>query len=146
MKNIVIKPIGVIHSPYKKLEGMPIQAYRSDKSGKIELYKKYKKGLQDIEGFSHLIILYQFHRAKPYSLLKSPFLDDRPRGVFAMRGPSRPNYIGISIIKLIKVTGNILKVGNIDVLDGTPLLDIKPYVKKFDTRKNVKIGWLKGKI
>lgn len=120
MKYKEIKPIGIIHSPYTKLEGIPIQAYKSDKNGEIELYKKYEKGLKDIEGFSHLIILYQFHRAKPYTLQNRPFLDDKPKGIFAIRGPSRPNYIGLSIVKLIKVAGNILKVGNIDVLDGTP--------------------------
>lgn len=146
MIDIEFKPIGIIHSPYKKLDGMPIQSCMSNKNGKIEVYKRYEKGLKDIDGFSHLIILYYFHKAKPYKLLSKPFLDDKPHGIFAIRYPNRPNYIGISVVKLLSVRGNILEVGNIDVLDKTPLLDIKPYFPKFDTRKNVRIGWFKGKI
>ena len=146
MKKIEIKPIGIIHSPYKKLEDIPCQGYKSDKVGEVEVYEKYVEGLKDVNGFSHLIILYRFHKAKPYSLLGKPFLDDNPKGIFAIRGPSRPNYIGLSIVELLEIKCNILKVGNIDVLDGTPLLDIKPYVSKFDIRENVKIGWLEGKI
>ena len=146
MGRITIEPIGIIHSPYKKVEDIPCQGYRSKKKGKIEVYKKYEEGLKDVEGFSHLIILYLFHKAKRYALLAKPFLDNKPKGIFAIRGPYRPNHIGLSVVKLLEKKANILKVGNIDVLDGTPLLDIKPYVPRFDVRKNVRYGWLKGKL
>ena len=144
--NIVLKSIGIIRSPYKRKEDIPCQGYKSNKTGTIKVYKKYAKGLNDVEGFSHLIIIYLFHKAKGYSLLAKPFLENKLHGIFAIRGPNRPNKIGISIVKLLERKGNILKIGNIDVLDGTPLLDIKPYVPKFDVRENVKIGWLKGKL
>lgn len=145
-KEIKIKPIGIIRSPYKKVEDIPCQGYKSDKNGEIEVYKEYEKGLRDVDGFSHLIILYLFHKAKKHSLLAKPFLDDKVKGIFAIRGPRRPNHIGISVVKLFKIKRNILKIGNVDVLDGTPLLDIKPYVPKFDIREKVRFGWLEGKI
>ena len=141
-----IEPIGVIHSPYKKLENMPIQPIFSDSIGEIEVFKKFEKGLKDLEGFSHIIILYYFHKSEKTTLHAKPFLVDDLKGVFATRSPNRPNHIGLSILKLLKVEGNKLKVSGIDALDGTPLIDIKPYVDKFDQRQDVKIGWLKGKI
>jgi len=143
---IKFEPVGIIHSPYKRMKDIPCQGYRSKKIGKIEVYKKYEEGLKDVEGFSHLIILYLFHKAKTFSLKAKPFLDDKPKGIFAIRSPYRPNHIGISVVKLLERKGNILKVGEIDVLDGTPLLDIKPYVPKFDIRENVRFGWLEGKL
>lgn len=143
---IEFKPIGVIHSPYKTKQEMPIQAYQSKKGAEIEVFKEYADGLKDIEGFSHIIILYWFHKSKGYSLHVRPFLDENFRGIFACRHPDRPNPIGISTVKLLERKGNILRVEGIDVLDGTPLIDIKPYIPKFDERKDAKVGWIKGKI
>lgn len=146
MKEKTISPIGIIHSPYKRIEEIPCQGYKSEMKGEIKVYKEYEKGLKDVDGFSHLIILYVFHKAKSYSLLGRPFLDNNLKGIFAIRGPNRPNHIGLSVVRLLKVNKNKLIVGNIDVLNGTPLLDIKPYVPRFDLREDVKIGWLTGKV
>ena len=143
---IELKPIGVIHSTYKTKEEVPIQASRSNKVGEIEVFEKYEQGLKDIGGFSHIIILYLFNKSSGYELHVKPFLDDKLRGLFATRAPKRPNPIGISIVKLIEIRKNILEVSGIDVIDETPLVDIKPYVPEFDQRENVKIGWLEGKI
>jgi tRNA-Thr(GGU) m(6)t(6)A37 methyltransferase TsaA len=143
---IRIEPIGVIRSPFKSIGEIPCQAYKSDKIGEIEVFKQYEQGLKDVEGFSHLIILFIFHKREGYSLFAKPFLDAKKRGVFATRSPARPNHIGVSVVELLERKGNILKVGGIDVLDGTPLLDIKPYVPQFDQREKVKIGWLEGKV
>jgi tRNA-Thr(GGU) m(6)t(6)A37 methyltransferase TsaA len=152
-----LKPIGTIHTPYRKDEDAPHQAYKSKDVGEIEVFDEYKKGLKDVEGFSHLIILYEFHKSTKRSvkkehymqsmgLLVKPYLDDIPRGVFATRSPNRPNPIGLTVVELLERKRNILKVRGIDMLDGTPLLDIKPYVPKFDHRTRVKIGWLEGKL
>jgi len=141
-----IQPIGVIYSPYKNLKKIPCQAYKSDKTGRIKVFKKFAKGLKDVEGFSHLTILYYFHKSKDYKLIAKPFLDDKPKGIFAIRGPHRPNHIGVSTVRLLKVKSNELIVKGIDALNGTPLLDIKPYIPTFDERIKVKIGWLKGKL
>lgn len=143
---IELKPIGIIRSPYKSKENIPCQAYKSEKIGEIEVFKKYEGGLKDIERFSHIIIVYYFHLSEDYSLHVKPFLDTELRGVFATRHPRRPNRIGISTVKLLERKGNILKIKGMDVVDGTPLLDIKPYVPKFDERKDVKIGWLTDKL
>jgi tRNA-Thr(GGU) m(6)t(6)A37 methyltransferase TsaA len=142
---IKIRPIGVIHSPFKMKEKTPIQPIKSNKVGQVEVYKKFAAGLRDITGFSHIILIYRFHKSKGYKLQVKPFLDDQEHGVFATRYPARPNQIGISVVKLLKQKSNILFVKGIDVLDGTPLLDIKPYVPAFDAAKNVRIGWLKGR-
>jgi tRNA-Thr(GGU) m(6)t(6)A37 methyltransferase TsaA len=152
-----LKPIGIIHTTYKKNGEVPHQAYKSKEVGEIEVFKEYEEGLKDIEGFSHLIILYLFHKSVKRSmkkehflnslgLLVKPYLDDTPRGLFATRSPNRPNPIGLTIVELLKREGNILKVKCVDMLDGTPLLDIKPYVPKFDQKTGVKIGWLEGKV
>jgi len=141
-----LKPIGIIHTPYKTKKEIPCQGYSTNKTGIITIFKKYAAGLKDIEGFSHIWIIYSFHKAEKYKPLVKPFLDNKKHGLFATRYFNRPNPIGISLVKLIKKKDNILTVKEIDVLDKTPLLDIKPYVPKFDYRKNVKIGWLKGKL
>lgn len=141
-----IKPIGIIHSPFKSKEETPIQPFRSKAIGRIEVFKKYQQGLQDIDGFSHIIIVYEFHKSKGYALKVRPYMDVKLRGLFATRAPRRPNQIGMSVVKLIKRRGNILTVKNIDIIDGAPLLDIKPYVPEFGAGERVKIGWLKGKI
>jgi tRNA-Thr(GGU) m(6)t(6)A37 methyltransferase TsaA len=151
------KPIGIIHTPYKKDKDAPYQAYKSKDVGKIEVFKEFEEGLKDIEGFSHLIILYEFHKSvkrsvkKEYylnslGLLVKPYLDDTPHGLFATRSPNRPNPIGLTVVELLEHKENILKVRGIDMLDGTPLLDIKPYVPTFDRKNDVRIGWLEGKL
>ncbi len=134
-------PIGVIHSPFSDQKETPIQSVYSQSQGSIEVYPQFEEGLQDIEGLSHLILLYVLDRAAPYSLRVKPFLDDRLHGLFATRYPARPNPIGLSIVELIKRRDNILEISGVDVLDGTPLLDIKPYVPDFDIRTNVRTGW-----
>ncbi|MCD6246414.1 tRNA (N6-threonylcarbamoyladenosine(37)-N6)-methyltransferase TrmO [candidate division WOR-3 bacterium] len=149
MREICYKPIGVIHSPFKKIEGTPIQPLAEnakDIKGKVEVFKEYEDGLKDIEGFSHIILIYHFNRVKKGKLIVKPYMDEENHGVFATRAPGRPNPIGISIVKLIKVEKNILIVENFDILDGTPLLDIKNYVPEFDNRNVKKVGWLEKNI
>ncbi|MEW6447107.1 MAG: tRNA (N6-threonylcarbamoyladenosine(37)-N6)-methyltransferase TrmO [Bacillota bacterium] len=146
MAEIVYKPIGVIHSPFKETKGMPVQpAGASGVAGTVVLEPDYIAGLKDIEGFSHIFLIYHFHLCKGFSLTVKPFLDHSVRGLFATRAPGRPNSIGISIVRLVKVEGNTLSVEDIDVVDGTPLLDIKPYVPEFDAVKAERVGWLSGK-
>lgn len=125
---------------------MPIQAAFSDAEGTVEVAPAYEAGLKDVEGFSHIVLIYWFHRSQGYRLQARPFLDQEERGVFAMRYPARPNPIGISVVELVAREGNRLRVRGIDVLDGTPLLDIKPFIPPFDHREGVRIGWLKGKV
>ena len=146
MDNIELKPIGIIHSPYTNRKRMPIQPSFSCETGEVEVFSEYEPGLKDIEGFSHIILLYHFNKSEGYNLHVTPYLDENLRGVFATRAPLRPNPIELSILKLIERNSNILKVGGIDILDKTPLLDIKPYVPEFDRRENVWSGWLVGKI
>ena len=142
-KEVKLKPIGIIHTPYKESKGIPIQGkFEKGAAGQIEIFPEYQEGLKDIEGFSHLILIYYFDRAKEEKLIGKPFLEDKPHGIFAIRGPMRPNHIGLSIVKLEKVEGNIVTFSEVDMLDNTPLLDIKPYVSHFDSRQNVKNGWL----
>jgi tRNA-Thr(GGU) m(6)t(6)A37 methyltransferase TsaA len=141
-----VKPIGIIHSPFKHREDTPIQPIRSKAIGEIEVYKEYQEGLEDIGGFSQIILIYRFHKSRGYRLKVKPFLDDKLRGVFATRAPRRPNQIGISVVKLLRRENNVLFVKGIDVIDGTPLLDIKPYVPDFEPEAEIKIGWLEGKI
>ena len=146
MKNIVYQPIGTIHSPFQTIQGMPIQpAGAKGVQGTVEINPEYADGLQDLEGFSHIILIYHFHLSKGYSLKVKPFMDENLRGVFATRAPKRPNPIGISVVRLVRVEGNILRIENIDIVDGTPLLDIKPYVPEFDIAEERRIGWLSEK-
>ncbi len=143
MNNITYRPIGNIRTPFKKQAGMPIQPSGAQGvRGTIKIKKDYIGGLKDLEGFSHLVLIYHFHLSKEYDLIVTPFLDDQPRGVFATRAPRRPNSIGFSIVKLNAVEGDILEIENVDIVDGTPLLDIKPYVSAFDAQTEVKTGWL----
>ncbi len=136
-------PIGTIETPFKDREGMPIQSSGAKGiKGKIYINPAYEEGLADIDGFSHLILLYHFHKSKGFDLMVTPFLDKTQRGVFATRAPRRPNAIGLSIVRLMSRTGNILEIQDIDVLDNTPLLDIKPYVPGFDTKTVTSTGWL----
>ncbi|MDI6776282.1 MAG: tRNA (N6-threonylcarbamoyladenosine(37)-N6)-methyltransferase TrmO [Syntrophales bacterium] len=127
------------------LEETPYQGYRSHEVGEVEVFEEFEEGLADLDGFSHIILLYLFHKSDSYSLKVKPFLDDSLRGLFATRHPGRPNPIGLSVVKLLSRRKNILRIAEIDALDGTPLLDIKPYVPQFDQREKVKVGWLEGK-
>jgi len=141
------KPIGVVHSPFKEAVGTPIQS-KAGKGikGTIEIFPEFVGGLADLDGFSHIILISYFHLAKDYKLKVVPFMDDVERGVFATRAPSRPNPIGISVVKLNKIIDNILHVENIDIIDGTPLLDIKPYLPDFDSETEFRKGWLESNI
>lgn len=141
-----VKPIGIIHTPFKSIQETPIQPSRSKATSEVEVFKEYQEGLEDVGGFSHLILIYWFHRSKGYCLRVKPFLDTQLRGLFATRAPGRPNQIGLSVVKLLRREENILVVEGIDIIDGTPLLDIKPYVPDFEPGGKIKIGWLKGKI
>jgi len=136
-----MKPIGIIHSPFNDKAQTPIQPTRSHASGQVEVYPEYAPGLQDLEAFSHIYLLYAFHLSDGYQLKVQPFLDDELHGLFATRHPCRPNPIGISIVRLLARQDNILEIEAVDVLDGTPLLDIKPYVPDFDVHSDVKTGW-----
>lgn len=140
---ITYHPIGVIHSPFTTTEGMPIQPTgASGIEGTVEVFEEYAEGLKDLSGFSHIMLLYHFHQSSGYKLTVKPFLDDADHGLFATRAPRRPNRIGLSVVKLTRVDGRTLYIENVDVLDGTPLLDIKPYVPEFDNHPADRIGWL----
>jgi tRNA-Thr(GGU) m(6)t(6)A37 methyltransferase TsaA len=140
---IEYRSIGVIHSPFKRLEDMPIQPTGArGVKGRVEVFPRCAEGVKDLDGFSHIIVLYHFHRVDRTELIVTPFLDDQPRGVFSTRAPKRPNAIGLSILKLDAVEKSTLQVSNVDILDGTPLLDIKPYVPAFDQHPADRIGWL----
>ena len=142
-KEISIKTIGVIHTPYKDAKGIPIQGkFDNNVVGSAELFAEYKDGLKDVTGFSHVYLIYFFDRAKEENLLGQPFLEDEKHGIFAIRSPNRPNHIGISIVKIKNVEDCSLTFSEVDILDGTPLIDIKPYVYYFDSRANVKNGWI----
>jgi len=144
---VCFKPIGVIHTPFKTLNGIPIQSVMSDEKGIIEIFEEYHPALKDLDGFGYIYCLYLFDMVKlPVPLQSKPFLDDDIKGVFAIRSPFRPNPIGISILKLLKIEGNEIHVSDVEMLDKTPILDIKPYIPEVDTRVTDKIGWLKGKI
>jgi tRNA-Thr(GGU) m(6)t(6)A37 methyltransferase TsaA len=140
-------PIGIIHSPFSDPIDMPIQpASALGITGKVVIEPEYQEGLKDLDGFSHIILLYNFHLSSGYKLIAKPFLDDESHGVFATRAPCRPNPIGLSVLRLEKIDGLTLHVSNIDIVDGTPLLDIKPFVPTFDCPPDVSIGWLSDKL
>ncbi|WP_320008293.1 tRNA (N6-threonylcarbamoyladenosine(37)-N6)-methyltransferase TrmO [Maridesulfovibrio sp.] len=140
---IIFHPIGHVSSPHKSLEGMPIQpSGAKDIVGKIVLYGALEEGLQDLDGFSHIILLYHFHKNDGFELKVKPFMDTVERGLFSTRAPRRPNMIGMSTVELLSIEGNILHIKGVDILDGTPLLDIKPYVQKFDAVDADRFGWL----
>jgi tRNA-Thr(GGU) m(6)t(6)A37 methyltransferase TsaA len=141
--DIIYQPIGIIHSPFNSLEDMPIQP-TSDTSGSgtVEIFPQFIDGLKDLEGFSHIYLLYHFHEVHQSRLIVTPFLDKEPRGIFATRAPSRPNPIGLSLVNLVRLENNLIYVDRLDVLNETPLLDIKPYVPDFEHIQNVQVGWL----
>jgi len=137
------RPIGVVHSPWTSREGMPIQPSRSDGArGWIEVFSEYADGLADLEGFSHIVLLSHLHASTGFKLRVVPFLDTVERGLFATRAPRRPNPIGLSVLRLLEVCDARLDVADLDMLDGTPVLDIKPYVGEFDLRHETRFGWL----
>jgi len=148
--HITYRPIGVVRSPLTTPGGDPPQGiFAPDIAGEVEVFPEYAKGLTDLSGFSHLYLLYHFHLAGDVDLMKKPFLDEVPHGIFAIRYFNRPNPIGLSVVRLEGISGpseNILQVSELDILDGAPLLDIKPVVPAFDYREDVKIGWLEGKV
>lgn len=135
-------PIGIIHTPFTSREGMPVQPSGAEGiKGTVELNKELQEGLSDLQDFSHILLIYHFHLSEGFELRVIPFMDNQPRGIFATRAPNRPNSIGISIVKLLAIKGNILEIENTDILDGTPLLDIKPYISAFDGFETQKCGW-----
>ena len=144
MRNLALKVIGRIRSPFAESTGTPIQAaLAQDVEGTVEVRARFAAGLRDLEGFERVWLLYWFDRAASGKLLVKPFLDDQERGVFATRAPCRPNPIGLSNVRLLGIDGHRLRIKGVDVLDGTPLLDIKPYVPEFDAFKARRLGWLR---
>ena len=140
---IEMNPIGIIHTPFRQLEGIPIQpAGAAGVKGTVEVFEKFRAGLKDLDGFSHIILLYIFHRSHGFKLEVVPFMDTQPRGLFATRAPKRPNPIGLSTVQLDRIEKGNLHIRNADILDGTPLLDIKPYVPEFDNHARARTGWL----
>ena len=144
MERIEMKPIGVIRSPFDEPSGAPIQR-TGGAEGTVEVFPEYADGLRDVEGFSHLILVYCFHRSRPFSLLQVPILDTVERGVFAIRSPSRPNPVGVTVVELVGVDGARLRVRGVDMIDGTPLLDIKPYFAAVDAIPGASAGWAEGR-
>jgi len=145
-EKIIYTPIGIIHTPFKELKGIPIQFSMSEAKGVIEIFPEYLPALKDLEGFSHIYCLFYFDIVKlPVPLQSKPFIDDEVRGVFAIRTPFRPNPIGISILKIEFIKENEIHVSNVDILNSTPILDIKPYISDFDNQKTDRNGWIEGK-
>jgi tRNA (adenine37-N6)-methyltransferase len=143
---ITLSSIGIIRTPFATKEGMPIQSTGAKGiKGQIHLKEEFITGLADLDGFSHIILIYNFHKSTGFELLTTPFLDNTQRGIFATRAPMRPNPIGLSVVRLLKIEKNILYIENVDMLDGTPLLDIKPYIPDFDIHATEKNGWIDSK-
>jgi len=143
MDQITIQPIGIVHSPYKEDSKTPAQGiFKPDTQAVIELDENFAAGLKDLDGFSHAIILYHFHQSQKQVIQGAPLLESDSHGIFAIRSPYRPNHIGMSIVKIQKIQGNKLFFTEVDILDNTPVIDIKPYVKYFDRRENTTAGWL----
>ncbi len=141
-EKIIFHPIGVIHSPHKIISKTPVQpVFCNDIEGTVVLDAEYADGLKDLQDFSHIYLFYYFHQSQKTCLCLKPYLSNQERGIFATRAPHRPNKLGMSLVRLVKIKDNILYVKNIDILDGTPLLDIKPYIKRFDSREGVSSGW-----
>ena len=146
MELLNFKPIGFIKTPYKNKEGMPIQPTGAQGvKGTIEIEAEYTEGLKDLDGFSHIILIYHFHLSKTYELSIKPFMDDNLHGIFSTRAPKRPNPIGLTVVKLVEIKDNLVHIENIDVIDGTPLIDIKPFIPDVDSPDVQKLGWLQGK-
>jgi tRNA (adenine37-N6)-methyltransferase len=148
MDSINYEPIGIIRTQYTETLGMPIQAALAQKSvlAVAEISEQFVEGLTDLTAFSHIILIYHFHKSREAPMMQKPFLDDQKHGVFSIRSPRRPNPIGMSVVELIRIEENRLYFNGADMLDETPLLDIKPFVPQFDHRETDRIGWLKGKL
>ena len=147
MDTISYTPIGIVHTPFTTPVGMPVQSVAAaGVAGTIELDPQWEEGLKDLETFSHLVLLTHLHQVASYSLEVVPFLDDRPHGIFATRSPRRPNPIGLSIVRLVRIAGCTLHVEDVDLVDGTPLLDIKPFVPALDNRETERIGWFADRL
>jgi len=143
MNQIKMYPIGIIHSPYKESKDIPIQGrFKDDVEAWVELKDEYVRGFKDLDKFSHAVLLYYFHKSDKEHIEGKPFLEEDKHGIFAIRSPHRPNHIGLSVVKIKNINGNKLCFTQVDMIDGTPLLDIKPYVKYFDSREDVVSGWL----
>jgi len=141
-----VTQIGIIHTSFTKKEDMPIQPSGGQEiTAEVEVFPDFREGLEDLEGFSHIFLLYYLHKSSGYNLKVVPFLDTVPRGLFSTRAPRRPSPIGLSVVELVKREENILTVRGVDILDGSPLLDIKPYVPVFETEEKIRIGWLTGR-
>ncbi len=145
-QRLELKPIGIIHSPYNDSDKAPYQWYRNKKLSRIEVFKEFEPGLQDIEGFSHIIVIYWFHKSQGYHMLVKTPWDDVRHGLFTTRSPHRPCPLGLTVVELVAREKNILKVKGLDAINGTPLLDIKPFIRSIDERSVVKAGWLDGKL
>ncbi len=146
MQTITFSPIGIIHSNHKTRVGTPIQPSRLQQSdGKVEIFPEFTTGLHDLDGFSKIWLIYHLHAIEGFKLEVTPYLDEQTRGVFATRAPARPNPIGLSLVNLLSIEGGMLMVDGLDILDGTPLLDIKPFIPDVDHTDGVKVGWLEGK-
>ncbi len=142
-EDIIVKPIGVIHTPYREHADIPIQGrFKSEVEGWVELAPAYTEGLRDLDGFSHAFLVYHFHSSGRVTLTGQPFLEDCDHGIFAIRSPHRPNHIGMSVVAIERIEVNRLYFTHVDMLDGTPLLDIKPYVTHFDCFTNARCGWI----
>lgn len=140
---IVYRPIGVVRSPFTDTDGMPVQPSRaSGTRGSVVVEDEFVDGLADLDGFSHVILVCHLHRARPHRLKVVPYLDTEERGVFATRAPSRPNPIGLSVVRLLGIDGATLEIADLDLLDGTPVLDLKPFVGDFDQPPDARFGWL----
>lgn len=148
MSKIELTQIGIIHTPFKERKGTPIQPMMGKGiEGRITMFDEYVPGLKDLDGFSHIILIFHLHLSDGYSLEVIPYLDDKRRGVFATRAPKRPSPIGLSVVRLKEINGSTLMIENIDMVDQTPLLDIKPYVPSFDDKpRDIRIGWLKNRL
>jgi tRNA-Thr(GGU) m(6)t(6)A37 methyltransferase TsaA len=145
-RSLELKPIGIIHSPFKNMGKAPYQGYKSEEISQIEVFKEFEQGLKDIEGFSHIVVIYWFSKSQGYHLLVKTPWDDSLHGLFTTRSPHRPCPLGLTVAKLVARENNILKVKGLDAIDGSPLLDIKPYVPSVDERSVVRLGWLEGKL
>ena len=147
MNPVKYKPIGVIHSPFKERIGIPRQAVgASEVTAKIEIFDDYLDGLTDLDGFSHIIVIFHLHLVQKGSLKASPPWDNKEHGVFATRSPHRPNPVGVSVVRLDSIERNILNISGVDMADGTPVLDIKPYIPDLNPNEDIRLGWLKGKV
>lgn len=142
-EEVVLRPIGIIHSPYKETKGTPIQGvFGETTEAWVEVRAKYVDGFRDLDGFSHAILLYHFHRSDKEEIVGSPYLEKEPHGVFATRSPHRPNHLGLSVVRIQRIEGARMYFTEVDMLDGTPVLDIKPYIRQFDCRTNAVSGWI----